>query len=93
MALPMNLAEGVKKYLEMVGGFGRPVRLAHFGLSRDETEKLFSAWDEDYQINRYMLLTLEAGEEPAHPSAGEVYLISGFECSHVCFHPGIQKLL
>jgi hypothetical protein len=90
---PMTLAEGVKKYLEVAGGYGRAVELARFGLSKDETVKLFSAWDEDYQINRYMLLTLAASEEPAQPREGEVYVINGFECSHVCFQSGIEQLL
>lgn len=85
----MSLAEGIQKYLEIAGSFGRPAPLARFGLSRDETEKLFSTWDEDYQINRYMLLTLEAAEGPAR----QIFLINGFECSHVCFQPDIQKLL
>jgi hypothetical protein len=89
----MTLAEGVKKYLELAGGYGRPVALVHFGLSKDETVKLFSAWDEDYQINRYMLLTLAASEEPTRARKAEVYVINGFKCSHVSFQSGIQQLL
>jgi hypothetical protein len=87
----MTLAEGVKKYLELAGEFGRPVALARLGLPKTETEKLVSTWDEDYQINRYMLLTVEAAEEPAR--ASQVYLINGFECSHITFQSDIQKLL
>lgn len=89
----MNLAMGVKKYLEIAGEFGKPAPLVKFGLSKDETQKVFSAWDEDYQINRYMLLMLPPSEEPAHPREGEVYLINGFKCSHVCFQPAIQELV
>ena len=87
----MTLAEGVKKYLELAGEFGRPVPLAQLGLTKDETEKLISAWDEDYQINRYMLLTLEADEEPAR--ASQIFLINGFQCSHIAFQRDIQKML
>lgn len=89
----MTLAEGVNKYLELAGGYGRAVPLARFGLSKQETERVFSAWDEDYQINRYMLLTLAAGEEPTQPLEGDVYVINGFQCSHVCYQSGIQQLL
>ena len=89
----MNLAEGVKKYLELAGEFGRAVPLARFGLPKGETEKLFAAWDEDYQINRFMLLTLEAGEESLRAGERETYLINGFESSHIKFQPDIQKLL
>ena len=88
----MNLAEGVKKYLELAGEFGRPVPLGRFGLTKDETEKVVSAWDEDYQINRYLLLTLEAAEEPA-ARASQVFLINGFQCSHITFQRDIQKML
>lgn len=65
--------------------------LAQLGLAKDEAEKVIAAWDEDYQINRYMLLTLEAAEGPAR--ARQIFRINGFECSHVCFQSGIQKLL
>jgi len=89
----MNLAAGVRKYLQIAGDFGVPAPLSRFGLSRDETERIFSAWDEDYQINRYMVLSLEPSEEPTGPRESEAYLINGFEYSHVIFHADIQKLL
>ena len=87
----MTLAEGVKKYLELAGDFGKPVALARFGLSKEETEKTISAWDEDYQINRFLLLTVEPAEEPAR--ANQIYLINGFECSHITFQSEINNLL
>ena len=89
----MNLAEGVKKYLQIAGQFGALAPLSRFGLSRDETERTFSAWDEDYQINRYMVLSLERSEQPTGLRKEEVYLINGFEYSHVSFHADIRKLL
>lgn len=90
----MDLAAAVKKYLEIAGGFGRPVHLSQFGLSKAETENIISAWDEDYQISRYMLLSREKDEALAlfSPDA-RVYIINGFECSHLTFHADIQKLL
>ncbi len=90
----MDLATAVKKYMEMAGGFERPVHLSLLGLPKDETEKIISAWDEDYQISRYMLLSRERDEAlVSYPSEARVYLINGYECSHVSFHSDIQKVL
>lgn len=90
----MELATGVKKYLEIAGGFNRLAHLSRFGLARDEAEKTFSSWDEDYQISRYMALSRERDEElTAFPEGERVYFINGFECSHVSFHPDVEKLL
>lgn len=90
----MDLATAVRKYLEVTGGFDRSMHLSQFGLSKEQTEKMISAWDEDYQISRYMLLSRERDEELApYPPGARVFLISGFECTHLSFHPDIQKLL
>ncbi len=90
----MDLAAIVKKYLDASGGFDRPVHLSEFGLSKAETEKIISALDEDYQISRYMLLSRERDEAlSSYPSDARVYLINGFEVSHLSFHPDIQKML
>ncbi len=90
----MELASIVKKYLEKTGGFDRPMHLSELGLSKAETEKILSALDEDYQISRYMLLSRERDETlGSFPSDSRVYLINDFECSHVTFTTGIQKLL
>lgn len=90
----MSLADAVKKYLEVAGEFGRPVHISRFGLAKTETEKIFSAWDEDYQISRYMLLSREKDEAlAAYPPEARVFLVNEYECSHLTFHAGIQKLL
>lgn len=90
----MNLATGVKRYLEVAGGFDRPLHLSQFGLPKAEIEKLVSAWDEDYQISRYMLLSRERDEElTAYPPDQRVFLINDYECTHLSFHSDIQKLL
>lgn len=90
----MDLPTLVKKYLEIAGAFERPVHLSEFGLSEAETEKMISALDEDYQISRYLLLTRERDEALASfPSDTRVYLINGYEVSHLSFQPGVQKLL
>jgi len=90
----MNLAAGIKRYLEVAGGFDRPLHLSQFGLDKAETERVVSAWDEDYQISRYMQLSREPDEDlTGFPADERVYLINGFECTHLIFHPDIQTLL
>jgi hypothetical protein len=90
----MDLASLVKKYLEIAGGFGRPVHLSEFGLPRAEMERLLSAFDEDYQISRYMLLSRERDEAlSSYPAEARVYRINDFEVSHVSFEAGVEKLL
>ncbi len=90
----MDLTTVVNKYLEIAGGFQRPVHLSQFGLSKPETEKFISALDEDYQISRFMLLSREKDEAlVSFPPDARVYLINGYECSHVSFHADIQRLL
>ena len=90
----MDLATAVKKYLELAGDFGRPLHLSRFALSKNEIEKIFSEWDEDYQISRFMMLSREGDEAlMSFPDNERVYLINGFEYSHVTFHQEIQKLM
>ena len=90
----MDLAAAVKKYLELAGGFDRPLPLSRFGLSHADTERTFSVWDEDYQISRYLLFSRAPDEELASlPAASRLYLINGHEYSHVTFHAAIQRLL
>ena len=80
----MNLNEVVKKYLEISGGYGRPAMLADFGLDRDQTERTFGAFDEDYHISRYFHFTR---------STGTRYSINGFEHTHVSIDAEIQNVL
>jgi biotin-(acetyl-CoA carboxylase) ligase len=90
----MDLAEFVRKYTELSPGFGGAVHLSQFGLSKAETEKVISAFDDDYQISRYMVLSREPDEElHSYPSEARVYFINGFEVSHVSLGPGIGKVL
>ena len=86
----MELATFVHRYLEMAGGLARPVLLSQLGLGKDELEGTISAFDEDYQISRYLHLS-----RPSDPVAAghEMYRINGFEYSHLSFHPGIRQLV
>jgi hypothetical protein len=90
----MDLAELVKKYTELSGGFGGAVHLSEFGLSKAETEKVISAFDDDYQISRYMVLSREPDEDlVSYPSDARVYSINGFDVSHLSLSPGIRVVL
>ncbi|MBI2817748.1 MAG: hypothetical protein HYX72_12495 [Acidobacteria bacterium] len=61
----MELGRAVERYLEVAQAFGRPMPLRDFGVSREELELAFSAWEEDYQIHRHFELL------PADGNAGE----------------------
>ncbi len=81
----MELRPLVEHYLKLAGEFGRPVALERFGLSREETERHFSAWDEDYLISRFLRLSREAGATE--------FNINGFPYTHVAFEDGVLKIL
>jgi hypothetical protein len=85
--MTMTLREVVERYRSLAGGFGRPVALSAFGLGREETERLFSAFDEDYHISRFFYLSLE----PAGP--GDAYSINSFPQSHVSLDADIETIL
>ena len=80
----MNLATVVHRYLEIAGGFGRPLPLCRLGLGKEELEGTISVFDEDYQISRYMHLSHSSDIVAA---CHELYRINGFEYSQVSFHP------
>jgi hypothetical protein len=87
----MNLREAVDKYLEIAGDFGRAVPLSSFGLSREETEKVFAPFDEDYHISRYIHLSEQKSTAPA--KADEAYQINGFKHTHVSIDAEIAEVL
>ena len=80
----MELRQIVEKYLASAGGFDAAVPLGAFGLSREETEKLFSALDEDYQISRFFDFSQRDGES---------YSINGFPQTHIVIDAAIQSIL
>jgi len=74
----------VDRYLAESGGFGTAVPLASFELSEQETERVFSALDEDYQISRYVTFSKQQGHE---------FSINGFPQTHVALDEAIRSLL
>ena len=80
----MELKEIVQKYLAVAGDYGKTVALDSLGLSREEIENVFSAFDEDYHISRFFHF---------QSAAGAGYKINGFPQSHVSIDADIQAIL
>jgi hypothetical protein len=80
----MTLRQLVEKYLSIAGGFAFLAPLADFGLEKGEAERIFSAFDEDYHISRYLHFSQVSG--PA-------YNINGFEQTHISIDEGVQSIL
>ncbi len=80
----MSLKELYRVYTTIAAKPGEPVPLAAFHLSANETEKLFSIFDEDYHISRYFHFS-EAG--------GEKFTIDGEAATHVAIDPEISAIL
>jgi hypothetical protein len=80
----MPLLELVDKYRAIAGDFGQPVALSSFTLTRAEVERLFSGYDEDYHISRFLHFS-DAG--------GEQFSINGAAATHVSIDRDIQTIL
>jgi len=80
----MPLGDLVRLYLSRSGRFGEPVALSAFGLTKAETERLFSGYDEDYHISRFFRFS-EAG--------GEKFSINGIPVTHVSLDAEIEMIL
>jgi hypothetical protein len=83
-AISLTLRQLVDQYLLSAGGFGKPVALSAFQLSREETERLFSSYDEDYHISRFFHFS-EVG--------GVKFLIDGIPATHVSIDPEVNTIL
>jgi len=82
----MELKTVVEKYLAAAtGGYGRPVRLADFGWSAAEIERVFGVFDEDYHISRFFHFTNEVGSP--------YFSVNGFPQTHVSIDAEIQTVL
>lgn len=80
----MPLRELVSRYCELSGGYGRAAALVAFGIGPAETERLFSGFDEDYNISRFFSFL---------DSEGVRYSINGFPATHVAIDAGIEAVL
>lgn len=80
----ITLKELVQKYLAAAGGFGHSVALADLGFSREEVERVFGLFDEDYHLSRFFHFAC---------SAGANFQINGFPQTHVSIDQGIEDTL
>jgi hypothetical protein len=80
----MSLQQLVANYRTLAGEFGKPVAISAFALTTEETERLFSGYDEDYHISRFFDFS---------ESAGESYSINGIPATHVSIDPEIETIL
>jgi hypothetical protein len=80
----MPLHELVEKYRSVAGHFGALVPLSAFGLTRAETERLFSGYDEDYHISRFFHFS---------EGQGETFSINGIAATDVSVDSEIQTIL
>ena len=83
-ALSMTLRELVDRYKRAATNFGDPVPFSAFGLSLEEAARVFSAYDEDYHISRFLRFFRQDG-----PSAS----INGVPATHVALDPEIESIL
>ncbi len=81
----MQLRDIVEMYKGLAGEFGRPIELERFGLSHEETVRLFDVFDEDYHISRFFHFT--------NAGSGAVYSINGFPYTHVTIDAAISEIL
>ncbi len=80
----LSLKEVVDRYASLAKQWGDPVALASFGLTPEETAKLFNSLDEDYHISRFVIFSM---------GQGRGYLISGNPVTHVRIDESIRSLL
>ena len=80
----MSLKELYRVYTTIVAKPGEPVPLSAFKMSAEETEKLFSIFDEDYHISRFFHFSAEAGTR---------FTIDGESVTHVAIDPEISSIL
>ena len=80
----MNLRELVQRYIALAGGYGSPVALSTFSLPAAETERVFSGYDEDYHISRFLHFSEVEGTR---------YAIDGIAATHVSIDAEIETIL
>ena len=85
----MDLKAAVARYLEVAGDFGRPMPLTAFGLSREATETMVSAWEEDYQLHRHLELIPAAGGQ----SSESAFVVAGLAYSAIVFRASIRSVI
>ena len=80
----ISLKEVVQQYQALAKRFGVPVRLSSFAMSDEDVSKIFSAYDEDYHISRFLHFSNEGGQQ---------FSINGIPATHVSMDAEIKSLL
>ena len=83
-AFSMNLRDLVNRYRTLAGRFGEPVPLSAFDLPDAEIVRLFSGFDEDYHISRFLHFSEINGAR---------FPINGIPATHVSFDAEIETIL
>ena len=84
----MDLKELVTLYRSLISRTGEPAALTDFGAPRATFEDALCAFDEDYQISRFLQFT----RDPDTP-AEAAFNINGVECTHLRILPEVDSLL
>lgn len=86
--MDMKLSQLVQSYLAVAGEYGKPIPLVSLQFPKEELERVFSAFDEDYHISRFFHFACAA-------AAGEpdIYQINFFPQTHVSIDADIQSIL
>jgi hypothetical protein len=79
----MSLQELYRVYATIAVKPGEPVPLSAFKLSKEDTEKLFSIFDEDYHISRFFHFSDVSAEK---------YSINGERATHVAIDAEISSI-
>ena len=80
----MSLRELVNRYRALASKYGDEVPLSGFDLTHEEIEQVFSGYDEDYHISRFLHFAEKGGEK---------FLIDGAEATHVVIDAEIEGIL
>ena len=89
----MELKAAVERYLEVVKEFGRPMPLSRFGLPKEETEAMVSAWDEDYHLHRHFVLVVASQAGSGNAGEETSYSINGLPYTTIVFRESIRHVL
>jgi hypothetical protein len=80
----LSLPQVVAKYQALAGEFGTPAALSGFGLTKAETEQLFSDYNEDYHISRFFDFT---------EADGEKFSINDVPATHLSIDSEVRSIL
>jgi hypothetical protein len=80
----LNLRELVDRYELLALQSGEPVALSAFNLSDEETQSLFTTFDDDYHISRFFYFS---------NAEGKSYFIRGDSVTHLFVDLAIRALL